>query len=74
MIGNEVTPIYYDKAVCLRDSGFVQQLHPVDPLKRRFSLLLRSADLRRYVIILPNTKKPDNACKKKYQTVKSVKL
>jgi hypothetical protein len=29
MTGNEVTPIYYDEAVCLRDSGFVQQTHAV---------------------------------------------
>jgi hypothetical protein len=26
MTGNEVTPNYYDKAVFLRDSGFVQRI------------------------------------------------
>jgi hypothetical protein len=29
MTCNEVTPNYYDKAACLRDSGFVQQTHAV---------------------------------------------
>jgi hypothetical protein len=36
MTGNEVTPNYYDKAVFLRVSGFVQQEHPADCQKRRF--------------------------------------
>jgi hypothetical protein len=31
MIGNEVTPNYYDEAVFLRVSGFVQQILEADP-------------------------------------------